>query len=201
MSEKFVPRPYQEWLMKNVRERVFRKFIANWSRRSGKDITAFNIAIEEAIRKPSLIYIVGPTYPMIKRGLWNGVTIEGCKLISYLPNDIAWEKNNALMRIKIGDSTIKFLNSDNFKYLLEYTKGETPDMIIFSEYALHNEYSSMYLQTILNKDTGVQIYFSTHILCGDKCNIFHKLWKEAMHSQSEDLVEDQWCICGFESCH
>jgi hypothetical protein len=114
----------------------YKKVMAIWPRRAGKDMTAWNICIQELLRKIQTIYYVFPTYSSGRRILWDAITNDGFRILDYLPKEVIESKNEQLMRIRLKNGSLfQVIGSDNYDNALV---GTNPKGIVFSEFAISN---------------------------------------------------------------
>jgi len=133
--DKFKMRPYQHPLFNALENDKFKRAIAVWPRRAGKDLCAFNFVIREALKKIGVYFIVYPTYAQGRKILWDSMTNEGIRFLDFIPKELVTSTNSTEMKIKlINGSMIQVVGSDNYDGLV----GTNPVGIIFSEYALQD---------------------------------------------------------------
>lgn len=125
---------------------------------SGKDLVAFNLAIRQAIQKVCTIFYIFPTYSQARKALWDAISIEGERILDFIPNEIIASKNSSEMKITfINNSVIQFVGSDNFNRLV----GTNPYGCIFSEYALQDPRAYQFIRPILAANDGWALFVST----------------------------------------
>lgn len=112
---KFKPRSYQLPLWDAIENKGYKRVLAILPRRAGKDVTAWNLCIRQALRKPMVIYYLFPTFAQAKRVIWNSLTNDGESLLDYIPKQLIASKNGQEMRIQFTNgSIIQLVGSDNF---------------------------------------------------------------------------------------
>jgi intein-like protein with splicing domain/LAGLIDADG DNA endonuclease family protein len=167
----FSPRSYQLPIWEAMKK--YKRLILIMPRRSGKDVLCFNILYREALRKVGSYYYVFPTFSSGRRILWDQITMDGKRILDYIPHELIESKNEAMMRIKlVNGSYIQVIGSDNFDNTLV---GTNPRGIIFSEYALQNSEGYAYSLPILRANDGFALFQSTP----RGRNHFFDLWKIA----------------------
>ena len=177
----FQPRSYQKPIWDAMGK--FKRLILIMPRRSGKDVLCFNILYREALRKIGSYYYVFPTFSSGRRILWDQVTMDGRRILDYIPPELVESRNEATMRIKlINGSYIQVIGSDNFDNTLV---GTNPRGIVFSEYALQHPDGWSYSIPILRANDGFAIFQSTP----RGRNHFYDLWKIAQSNP------DVWYSC------
>ena len=58
-------------------ESGYRRFCLVWHRRAGKDKTAFNVMVTDAVQNVGSYYYFFPTYSQGKKILWDGIDKDG----------------------------------------------------------------------------------------------------------------------------
>lgn len=158
--DRFKPRDYQLPLIDAYRQ-GYTRIVGVLPRRAGKDLTAFNIALEHALcrGKANTIFYIGPTYSQMKKLLWEGLTNDGHRVIDYyVPDQFVVSKNSQQMSIRFNNgSQICLVGSDNVDSLV----GTNPSLCIFTEYALQSDDSYKFLRPILAANAGQAIFIST----------------------------------------
>lgn len=157
--ERFKCREYQLPILDAIENKGYKRVLAVLPRRAGKDITAFNLCIRAAIRKPIQIYYIFPTYSQGKKVLFDGLTNEGYRIIDYfLPKELIESINSQEMKIRFKNGSLfQVVGSDNFDSLM----GTNPKLCVFSEYALQDPRAYQYIRPILTGNDGVALFIST----------------------------------------
>lgn len=156
--KKFKLRPYQIPLLDALERKGFRRAIAIWPRRAGKDLCAFNYVIRCAMRKVGVYFIVYPTYSQGRKILWDSMTNEGVSFRSFIAPEIIESTNATEMKIKFKNgSLIQVVGSDNYDSLV----GTNPIGIIFSEFALQDPRAYQFLRPVLTANDGWALFIST----------------------------------------
>jgi len=170
----FTPREYQRPIWDAMAK--YKRLILIMPRRSGKDVLCFNIIYREALKKVGSYYYVFPTFSSGRRILWDQITMDGQRILDYIPRELIESKNEAMMRIKlVNGSYIQVIGSDNFDNTLV---GTNPRGIVFSEYALQSPEGYAYSLPILRANDGWAIFQSTP----RGRNHFYELWKIAQQN-------------------
>lgn len=155
---KFVPREYQYPIIKALEVDKFKRIMAIWPRRAGKDILAFNLMFRAALRKIAVYYYIFPTFTQAKRAIWDSITNTGDKFLSYIPTELIASKNSQEMKITLTNgSIIQLVGSDNYDALM----GTNPQGCVFSEYALQDPTAYQYIRPILTANEGWAVFIST----------------------------------------
>jgi hypothetical protein len=155
---KFVPRPYQLPILDALENKGYKRIIAIWPRRAGKDVVAFNLMIRASLRKVGVYYYIFPTYSQAKKILWDSILNTGEKFLSYIPSELIESSNSQEMKIKLKNgSLIQLVGSNNIDSLV----GTNPRGIVFSEYALQDPRAYQFLRPILLANDGWSLFVST----------------------------------------
>lgn len=156
---KFVARPYQIPIFDAIENKGYKKVMLIGPRRMGKDVLAFNVAIRYALENVCVIYYCFPTFSLARRALWDNITIDGFRILNYIPDEIIESTNEQQMRVKLRNgSIIQLIGSDNYN---ETLVGTNPKMIVFSEYALQDPMAYQFARPILAANGGVALFVST----------------------------------------
>lgn len=157
--DKFQPRPYQIPMMDAILNKGYKRVMAILPRRAGKDITAFNICIRMLIRKVQTIFYVFPTYSGGRKILWDAITIDGTRVLDFLPEDLVESRNEQQMRIRLKNGSVfQIIGSDSYDTSLV---GTNPGGIVFSEFALADPRAYQYSRPILAANNGWALFIST----------------------------------------
>lgn len=172
---KFKPYAFQIPIIKAIEDQNYKRVVAVWHRRSGKDLTAFNIMIRMALRKIGTYYYILPTYKQARLVLFEGKTSDGPSFLEFLPKQLIDKVNIQEMKIKLcNNSMIYFVGSDNYDNL----RGTNPRGIVFSEYAYQHPAVYPTLRPILVANDGWAIFLSTPF--GE--NHFYNIYEVAKNS-------------------
>ena len=153
----FRPREYQKNLWNNFPKNKKR---AAWivHRRGGKDKTAFNITIKEAVKRVGTYYYFFPTYAQGKKVLWDGIDKDGMKTLNHIPDQLIENKNDTEMKIKlVNGSIIQIVGTDNFDSIM----GTNPIGCVFSEYSLQDPSAWDFIRPILKENDGWALFIYT----------------------------------------
>ncbi len=157
-SNNFVPRDYQLPLCHALEDGKYKRLLACWHRRAGKDVCAFNLMIRAAWNKIGVYYYIFPTYSQAKKVIWDSITSEGQRFLDYIPAEIIRSSNSQEMKIQLmNGSLIQLVGSDNVDSLL----GTNPVGIVFSEYAMQDPRAYQFLRPILLVNDGWSLFIST----------------------------------------
>lgn len=154
----FKPRFYQEPIYQALRM-GFKKIIAVLPRRSGKDLTAFSVITEEALsHKANYLYCL-PEFAHARRVIWDNITLEGKRVIDYIPKELIYRMNENEMKITlVNGSIISLAGSDAYDKSIV---GRNFRGIVFSEAAQMNIDAYRYARPIVAASDGFMIFIST----------------------------------------
>lgn len=156
--DQFIPRNYQIPLMDALENKHYKRLLAILPRRSGKDVTAFNLCIRECLRKICVIFYIFPTYSQGKKVIWDSITNQGKRILDYIPSPVVESMNSQEMKIRFKNgSLLQIVGSDNFDRLM----GTNPQGVVFSEYALQDPRAYQYIRPILTANEGWALFIST----------------------------------------
>ncbi len=126
-------REYQKEIWYALDVLGYKKLISVMPRRSGKDFTIWNYAIRKAIEKPIIVFYCAPTFQQARRIVWDGLTIDGEPLLTYIPKRLIKSQNSQTMQIKLfNNSIIQCVGFNNFQ---ESIVGTNPTVLVFSEFS------------------------------------------------------------------
>jgi|ERR1043165_2232661 hypothetical protein len=129
---KFQPREYQQEII-NALEKGFKKVLIVLPRRSGKDLTCWNIAVLQCIKKVCLVQYILPTFGQARRSIWEAIDSSGNSFLSYIPPKLIAKINTADMKVVFTNGSIlQCLGGDTHDTSI---RGTNPFMVVLSEYA------------------------------------------------------------------
>jgi phage terminase large subunit len=154
----YEPRKYQEAVWGAYRN-GFKRFCVVWHRRAGKDKTAFNIVVTDAVQNIGTYYYFFPTYSQGKKILWDGIDPRtGLKFLDHVPPEILAKKHEAEMKLTLTNgSIIQLIGTDNYDSIV----GTNPRGCVFSEYSLQDPMAWKYIQPILAENKGWAMFVYT----------------------------------------
>jgi len=189
---KFKPRAYQECIADAIFNHGFKKIMAIWPRRAGKDLTAWNICIQAMLRDIMTIYYVFPTYSSGRRILWDAINNDGYRILDYLPKELIESKNEQMMRIKLKNGSVfQIVGSDNYDNALV---GTNPKGIVFSEFAISNPMAYSFVRPILSANGGWALIVSTP----RGRNFMYEMYQIALHNPKSWFVSK---LTVDDTCH
>lgn len=217
LPHNFIARKYQVPVMRFFEEGG-KRAVCVWHRRSGKDTTALQIIIKEAIQKVGIYYYFFPTYNQGKKILWDGINKEGRRFIDYFPKEIISKKNETEMKIDLVNGSIfQIVGTDNFNSIM----GTNPVGCVFSEFSLQDPRAWDMIRPILTENNGWALFdytprgknhgYDLYKMAKDNKEWFCQLLtvedtgvitkeqieKERKEGMDEDLIQQEY-YCSFE---
>lgn len=158
--DKFQLRWYQQEIWDKIEKEGYRKGIIILPRRAGKDITAWNLAIRQCLKKVCLVYYALPTYGQARKVIFDAITIGGIKFLDYIPPQLIHHPINiAEMKIRfLNGSILQLIGADSYETSLV---GTNPYAIIFSEWARCSPRSYDFARPILAANGGWCLMITT----------------------------------------
>ncbi len=155
---KFVPRIYQLPILQAMHPK-YKRFVAVWHRRSGKDKTILNAVISKMLERVGTYFYVFPTFNQGRKVLWAGIDRDGMKFLEHFPKELVkGEPNNTEMRIKLKNGSIfQVVGADNIDNLV----GTNPIGVVFSEYSLMKAQVWEFIRPILAENNGFAVFIYT----------------------------------------
>lgn len=150
----YEPRDYQLGLYEAL-SNGYKRAVAVWHRRAGKDKTLINIAAKEMFKRVGTYYYLFPTYRQGKKILWNGLDKNGFKFLNHIPLEVRKRTDNTEMLIETKNGSIfQVIGTDNIDTIV----GTNPVGCIFSEYSLQDPSAWQFLAPILAENGGWAIF-------------------------------------------
>ncbi len=155
---KFKPREYQLPILDAIINKGYKRVLAILPRRAGKDITAWNLIIREALRKVGVYWYLLPTYSQARKVIWDSIDNDGRSFLSYIPEELIESKNDQQMKIRLKNgSLLQLVGSENYDSLV----GTNARGCVFSEYALQDPRAYQFLRPVLTAIDGWAVFLST----------------------------------------
>lgn len=214
----FSPRPYQIPLFNAVKD-GYKRAVAVFHRRAGKDLTCWNFTIKEACKRIGAYYYMLPSYTQSRKTIWDGIRDDGMRFLDHIPQEITQNINNTEMKIRLfNGSIIQLIGSDSYDTIM----GSNPIGIVFSETALSDPRAWEFTRPILAENNGWAIFIGTprgknwfyelykmaennkdwfsQVLTVDDTEVISKeeIQKEREAGMLEDLIRQEF-YCSFES--
>lgn len=154
----FKPRPYQREIFEAI-DKGYKKIIAVWPRRAGKDITAWNIAITQCIKRICLVQYVLPTFGQARRAIFDAISSDGIRFLDYIPPQLVDKVNVSEQKIVFKNgSVLQCLGGDVHDTSI---RGTNPYLVVLSEYAYMDGAVYDTVRPILAANGGTIIFLST----------------------------------------
>lgn len=155
---RYTPRAYQFGMMGAV-PALYRRGVFVWHRRGGKDRTAFNKVVSEAVKVVGNYHYYFPTYTQGKKVIWDSIDPRtGIKFIDHIPAELVAKKNETELMITLTNgSTIQIIGTDKFNSIM----GTPPIGCVFSEFSLQDPKAWDLIRPILRENKGWAIFIYT----------------------------------------
>jgi len=153
----FEPRVYQKELMAAL-DSGYKRAIAVYHRRAGKDKTMFNIIVKKALQRVGVYYYFFPEFAQGRRVIWDGIDGSGFKFLDHIPPQLIQSKNSTDMKVVLTNgSVIQIMGTDKF----DKVRGSNPVGCVFSEFAFQNPKAWNIVRPILIENKGWAIFNSS----------------------------------------
>ncbi len=151
--DRFQPRWYQSEIWDAIENKGYHKVLAILPRRSGKDITAWNMAIRQCLRKTCIVYYALPTYNQARKCIFDAIAIDGTKFLDYIPKSLIESINSAEMKIrfKYTHSILQLIGADSYDTSLV---GTNFFGLVLSEFSLMNSEVYSYARPVIAANGG-----------------------------------------------
>jgi len=173
---KFNPRLYQLDLLRAL-DSGYKRAMAVYHRRAGKDKTLFNLTIKKALERIGVYYYFFPEFAQGRRVIWDGIDGGGFAFRNHIPKQLVGRANSTDMKITLTNgSIIQIVGTDKF----DKVRGANPVGCVFSEYAFQNPAAWDVVRPILAENNGWAVFNSTP----NGKNHFYKLYQMALENPS-----------------
>lgn len=153
----FTPREYQQELF-DARKDGYKRIMARWCRRGGKDTTCYCIMVSEMLQRVGSYYYFFPTYQQGRKALWEDMENDGFRKIHHFPPELMKRVNNQEMMFEAPNGSVfRIVGLDN----VDTVVGTNPVGCVFSEFALQDPRGWDYISPILAANGGWAIFNST----------------------------------------
>ena len=171
MPHNYVPRKYQVPLYNAIAD-GYRRGIAIWHRRSGKDKTLLNVTAKETQKRVGSYDYLYSTYAQGKKAIWDGMDKAGFKYLHHFPDQLVSRKNDTELKLTLkNDSIFQIIGSDNYDSVM----STNPLGCVFSEFSLQDPAAWSYMMPILHENAGWAFFAYTP----RGRNHAHKLYRDA----------------------
>ena len=132
----------------------YKRAVAIWHRRAGKDKTLLNLTAKKALQRVGNYYYYFPTGSQGRKILWQGMDRAGMPFLDHIPKEIRKKTREDEMRIElVNGSAIQIIGTDRLEVV-----GPNPVGCVFSEYSLQNPKGWDYIRPILAENEGWAIF-------------------------------------------
>ena len=112
IPHKYIPYPHQRKLF-NALHDGYKRVLAVWHRRAGKDKTVINLLAAKAMQEVGIYYYIFPTFVQGKRIVW-----DNREMMQHFPKEMVKSKNSVEMKIELVNvSIIQIVGSDRYDSL------------------------------------------------------------------------------------
>lgn len=150
-----------------------------WSRRGGKDFTAFGYAVKKMVEKPMNVVLVFPTKQQGYEAFWTNIENDGMKTLDHIPASLIASQTNSPSNMKIilkNGSTFTLLGASEPDAL----RGANGQLYIFSEFVDINSEALDVIRPIVAVNGGQIILQSTPKIDGISGGTFKILFDRAI---------------------
>jgi hypothetical protein len=153
----FQARPYQAPLY-NCLADGYKRGVAVWHRRAGKDKTGISLMAKEAFKRKGSYYYFYPLHKQARKAIWDGMDKSGFKYTDHFPKELIEAKNESDMKITLRNGSIfQLVGTDNYDAIM----STNPIGCVFSEYSLHDPMAWEYVRPILAENGGWALFLYT----------------------------------------
>jgi hypothetical protein len=137
----------------------YKRAVAVWHRRAGKDSTSLNFTAMETFIRKGVYWHMLPTALQARKVVWDSIDKNGRRVIDQVfPPEIRKSMNNQEMKMELTNGSIwQCVGSDNYDSLV----GSNPVGVVFSEYSIANPAAWDYIRPILAENGGWAIFIYT----------------------------------------
>lgn len=171
-------RPYQREARDQLVNKWSLRLLAQWPRRSGKEVTTWNIILDFAISDPGLYIMAYPTNVRARKILWEGAMLDketgaSIKFIEMIPKRLlARRPNDADMSIHLTNGSLIWVVGCDIDP--DKLRGTNPRGIVFSELAFSDPSVLYNMLPVLRQNGGWLFGQSTY----DGMNHFYWMLKK-----------------------
>jgi hypothetical protein len=152
-------RPYQSIIWDKLAKDDIKKAFILMHRRAGKDIFCIQWLFAQAIITPGNYWYLLPQQNQVRRAIWEGITSDGVKYLSLIPEQFIEKKSEQEMKLYLKNgSIISFLGGDRYDTLV----GAGIKGCVVSEYALqHPNLYDLVIEPMLRESKGWVLFNTT----------------------------------------
>lgn len=182
-------RIYQEEVQIKLYLEGLKRQLHEWPRRSGKEVTTWNVVVQGAIESPGLYLMVYPTNVRARAILWDGAILMpdgvSIKFLDMIPKRLISSINNQEMKIKLHNGSVIWVVGSDIDP--DKLRGTNPRGIVYAEFAFQDPRVFYIMLPVLRQNGGWMIGQSTF----DGMNHFYQM--------IERNKEDPLWYCRVES--
>lgn len=150
----YTPRHYQKSLYNAIAD-GYKRAVAVWHRRAGKDKTLINIIAKESFKRVGSYFYFFPEFKQGRKVLWEGKDKSGFSFLNHFPKEVVAKKHEQDMRIElVNGSAFQIVGTDDFDRIM----GTNPVGCVFSEYSLQKAEVWDFTRPILRENGGWSIF-------------------------------------------
>jgi len=151
----YEPRDYQLPILKALDTGGYKRAIAVWHRRSGKDKTFLNYLFKSMYERVGAYYYFFPTYRQGRKVIWQGMDRDGMRFIDHFPKELRARVHDLDMRIEAKNgSTFQVVGTDKIDAIV----GANPVGCVYSEWSLQNPSAWDFVRPILAENGGWAVF-------------------------------------------
>lgn len=152
---KFTPRRYQLPILDALDSKGYKRAIAVWHRRSGKDKTFLNYMFKSMYERVGAYFYFFPTYRQGRKVIWQGMDRAGMRFIDHFPKELRKRVNDQDMLIEAKNGSIfQVVGTDK----IDAVVGANPVGCVFSEWSLQNPAAWDFIRPILAENKGWAVF-------------------------------------------
>jgi hypothetical protein len=179
----FIPRDYQQEALTAL-DNGSQINVWCWTRRGGKDYTAFSYAVKKMVERPMNVVIVWPTKKQGYDNFWTAVTNDGIPVLDCIPGALIEQRTNSPTDMHItlkNGSTLTLLGATDPDAL----RGANARLYIFSEFVDIPRAAFDIIRPIIAVNGGQIIVQSTPKIDGISGGTFKILFDRALRIMKE----------------
>ena len=151
----YTPRDYQLPILEALDTGGYKRAVAVWHRRSGKDKTFLNYLFKSMYERVGAYYYFFPTYRQGRKVIWLGMDRLGMRFVDHFPKELRKRVNDAEMIIEAKNGSLfQVIGTDN----IDAVVGANPVGCVFSEWALQDPSAWDFIRPILAENNGWAIF-------------------------------------------
>jgi hypothetical protein len=159
-------RPYQKELRDVVVLSQYKRIMAQWPRRAGKEVTTWNIILDAAIEHPGMYIVSYPTNVRARKILWEGAMLDiktgnSLKFLDMIPARLLSKKpNDADMTIHLVNGSLIWVVGCDIDP--DKLRGTNPRGMVFSEFAFSDPKILYTMMPVMRQNGGWLLGQSTY---------------------------------------